>query len=140
MHFRFIFFDSLKLLINWIDVESSIEQTIKTFVVLFSIMFLISTTQLLFNFLNVNLQSYYQFMKLNTWIKFKLSKKLFDFSNCLTNWIHSACLSISKKFIIYKVAKLIYCFIVTIIYYNNKKTQTFVKNFINYFRIKYMNI
>ena len=44
----------------------SIEQTTKTFVVLFSIMFLISTMRLLFNFLNVNLRSHYRFVKLNT--------------------------------------------------------------------------
>ena len=49
-------------------------------------------------------------------------------------------INIEKIFIIYKILKLIYCLIVIVIYCNNKKTQRFVKNFINYFRIKHMNI
>ena len=49
-------------------------------------------------------------------------------------------INIKKTFIIYKVLKLIYCLIVIVIYCDNQKTQTFVKIFINYFRIKHMNI
>ena len=49
-------------------------------------------------------------------------------------------INIEKFFIIYEILKSIYCLIVIVIYYNNKKTQTFIKNFINYFRIKHMNI
>ena len=49
-------------------------------------------------------------------------------------------INIEKIFIIYEILKLIYCLIVIVIYCNNQKTQTFVKNFINYFRIKHMNI
>ena len=49
-------------------------------------------------------------------------------------------INIEKTFIIYEILKSIYCLIVIVIYYNNKKTQTFIKNFINYFRIKHMNI
>ena len=49
-------------------------------------------------------------------------------------------INIEKTFIIYEILKLIYCLIVIVIYYNNQKTQTFVKNFINYFRMKHMNI
>ena len=49
-------------------------------------------------------------------------------------------INIEKVFIIYKISKSVYCFVVTIIYCNNQKAQTFVKNFINYFRMKHMNI
>ena len=42
-----------------------IKLIIKILVVLFLNIFLILITQLLFNFLNVNLQSYYRFIKLN---------------------------------------------------------------------------
>ena len=49
-------------------------------------------------------------------------------------------INIEKVFIIYEIAKSIYCFVITIMYCNNQKTQTFVKNFINYFRIKHINI
>ena len=48
--------------------------------------------------------------------------------------------NIEKVFIIYEISKSIYCFVVTVIYCDNQKTQTFVKNFINYFRMKHMNI
>ena len=36
--------------------------------------------------------------------------------------------------------KSIYCLIVIVIYCDNQKAQAFVKNFINYFRIKHINI
>ena len=49
-------------------------------------------------------------------------------------------ININKAFIIYKISKFIYCLIVIVIYCDNQKTQTFVKNFINYFRMKHMNI
>ena len=49
-------------------------------------------------------------------------------------------ININETFIIYEILKFIYCLIVIVIYCDNQKTQTFVKNFINYFRIKYMNI
>ena len=49
-------------------------------------------------------------------------------------------INIKKTFIIYKISKLIYYLIVIVIYCNNQKTQTFVKNFINYFRMKHINI
>ena len=49
-------------------------------------------------------------------------------------------INIEKIFIIYEILKLIYCLIVIVIYCNNQKTQTFVKNFINHFRMKHMNI
>ena len=49
-------------------------------------------------------------------------------------------INIEKIFIIYKILKLIYCLIVIVIYCNNQKTQTFIKIFINYFRMKHMNI
>ena len=49
-------------------------------------------------------------------------------------------INIEKIFIIYEVLKSIYCLIVIVIYCNNQKTQTFVKNFINHFRMKHMNI
>ena len=49
-------------------------------------------------------------------------------------------INIEKIFIIYEILKLIYCLIVIVIYCNNSKTQTFIKNFINYFRMKHMNI
>ena len=95
LHFRLIFSNFLWFLIDWIDVNWINN---KIFVVQFLIMFLILKAWLLFNFLTVNSRSHYRFVKLNIWIKFKLSKKLFNFSNCSMNWIHSACLLISKKF------------------------------------------
>ena len=49
-------------------------------------------------------------------------------------------INIENFFIIYEILKSIYCLIVIVIYCNNQKTQTFVKNFINYFRMKHMNI
>ena len=49
-------------------------------------------------------------------------------------------ININKTLIIYEILKFIYCLIVIVIYYNNHKAQTLVKNFINYFRIKHMNI
>ena len=49
-------------------------------------------------------------------------------------------INIEKIFIIYEILKLIYCLIVIVIYCNNQKTQAFVKNFINHFRMKHMNI
>ena len=49
-------------------------------------------------------------------------------------------INIEKIFIIYEILKLIYCFVVTIIYCNNQKIQTFVKIFINHFRMKHINI
>ena len=49
-------------------------------------------------------------------------------------------INIEKVFIIYEILKLIYCFVVIVIYYNNQKAQAFVKNFINHFRMKHMNI
>ena len=49
-------------------------------------------------------------------------------------------INIKKTFIIYEISKSIYYFVVTIIYCDNQKTQTFVKNFINHFRMKHMNI
>ena len=42
-------------------------------------------------------------------------------------------INIEKVFIIYEILKLIYCLIVIVIYCDNQKTQTFVKNFINDF-------
>ena len=49
-------------------------------------------------------------------------------------------INIEKIFIIYEISKSIYCLIVTVIYCDNQKTQAFVKNFINHFRMKHMNI
>ena len=49
-------------------------------------------------------------------------------------------INIDDVFIIYKTFKLVYNFVVIIIYCDNQKIQTFAKNFINYFRIKYINI
>ena len=49
-------------------------------------------------------------------------------------------ININKNLIIFKILKFVYFFVATIIYYNNQKTQTFAKNFINYFRIKHINI
>ena len=49
-------------------------------------------------------------------------------------------INIEKAFIIYEISESIYCFVVTIIYCNNQKAQTLVKNFINHFRMKHMNI
>ena len=49
-------------------------------------------------------------------------------------------INIEKVFIVYEILKLIYCLSVIVIYCNNQKTQALVKNFINYFRIKHMNI
>ena len=49
-------------------------------------------------------------------------------------------INIDEIFVTYKIVESIYCLIVTIIYYDNQKAQTFVKNFINYFRMKYINL
>ena len=49
-------------------------------------------------------------------------------------------ININKTLISYKVSKFVYCLIVIVIYYNNQKAQAFVKNFINHFRMKHMNI
>ena len=49
-------------------------------------------------------------------------------------------ININENLIIFETFESVYCFVVTIIYYNNQKTQTLAKNFINYFRIKHMNI
>ena len=49
-------------------------------------------------------------------------------------------INIEKGFIIYEILKSIYCLIVIVIYCDNQKTQAFVKNFINYFRMKHMNM
>ena len=49
-------------------------------------------------------------------------------------------INIEKVFIIYEILKSIYCLIAIVIYCDNQKTQIFVKNFINYFRMKHMNI
>ena len=49
-------------------------------------------------------------------------------------------ININKAFVTYKIVKSIYYLIVTIIYCDNQETQTFVKNFINYSRIKHINL
>ena len=49
-------------------------------------------------------------------------------------------INISESLIIFKAFEFVYCFVATIIYYNNQKAQTLTKNFINYFRIKHINI
>ena len=49
-------------------------------------------------------------------------------------------INIDKTLVTYKIIESIYCLIATVIYYNNQKTQTLVKNFINYFRIKHINL
>ena len=49
-------------------------------------------------------------------------------------------ININKILIIYEILKFIYCLIVIVIYCNNQKAQTFVKNFINHFRMKHINI
>ena len=49
-------------------------------------------------------------------------------------------INIDEDLIIFEIFELVYFFAVTIIYCDNQKTQTLAKNFINYFRIKYINI
>ena len=49
-------------------------------------------------------------------------------------------INIDDVFIIYDIFESIYFFAITIIYCDNQKTQTFAKNFINYFCMKYINI
>ena len=49
-------------------------------------------------------------------------------------------INIDKILIIYEIFKLNYYFIATIIYCDNKNIQILIKNFINYFRIKHINI
>ena len=49
-------------------------------------------------------------------------------------------INMNEILIIYEISKFVYCLIVIVIYYDNQKAQTFVKNFINHFRIKHINI
>ena len=49
-------------------------------------------------------------------------------------------INIDKTFTIYNIFEFFYCFVATIIYCDNQKAQTLAKNFINYFRIKHINI
>ena len=49
-------------------------------------------------------------------------------------------ININENLIIFKTFEFVYFFTTIIIYCNNQKTQTFTKNFINYFQIKYINI
>ena len=49
-------------------------------------------------------------------------------------------INIDEAFTIYNIFEFFYCFVVIIIYCDNQKAQTLAKNFINYFRIKHINI
>ena len=49
-------------------------------------------------------------------------------------------INIDDVLVTYKTFEFVYNFVVIIIYCDNQKTQTFAKNFINYFRIKHINI
>ena len=49
-------------------------------------------------------------------------------------------ININDIFIIYKTFEFVYNLIVIIIYCDNEKAQIFAKNFINHFRMKYINI
>ena len=138
LHFRLIFSNFLRFLIDWIDVDwinnKNIRRSIFDYIFNFKnaiiIWFFKRQFTIALSICEIEYINQIQIVKKIIWF-FELFNELNTFNMFI---------NIEKVFIIYEILKSVYCLIVTVIYYNNQKTQTFVKNFINYFRMKHMNI
>ena len=138
LHFRFIFFDSLKFLIDWTNVDWINNKNIRRFI--FDYVFNFDNTIIIWFFkrqftialsiCEIEYMNQIQVVKKIIWF-FELFNELNTFNMFI---------NIEIFFIIYEISKLVYCLIVIVIYCDNQKTQALVKNFINHFRMKHMNI
>ena len=138
LYFRFIFFDSLKFLIDWTNVDWTNNKNTRRFI--FDYVFNFDNAIIIWFFKRqfTIVLSIYEIEYIN---QIQIVKKIIWFFELLNELnTFSMFINIKKSFIIYEILKLIYCLIVIVIYCDNQKAQTFVKNFINYFRMKHMNI
>ena len=128
----------MKFLINWTNADWTSDKNTRRFI--FDYVFNFDNAIIIWFFKRqfIIALSIYEIEYIN---QIQIVKKiiwLFELLNELNTL--SMFINIEKTFIIYEVSKFVYCLIATVIYCDNQKTQAFVKNFINHFRMKHMNI
>ena len=138
LHFRFTFFDSLRFLASWIDANWVDDKDIRRFI--FDYIFNFDNAIIIWFFkrqLTIALSTC-EIKYMNQTQAIKKTIWFFDLLNELNTF--DMFINIDENLIIFETFEFVYFFVITIIYCNNQKAQAFAKNFINYFRIKHMNI
>ena len=120
LHFRLIFLNFLRFLIDWIDVDWINNKNIRRLIF-----------DYVFNFENAIIIWFFK-------RQFTIALSIYEIK--YMNQIQAVKKVIWLFELLNEFSKSIYCLIVIVIYCNNQKAQALVKNFINHFWMKHMNI